>query len=112
MLMSSTRGSDGAGSSNERHHGAELLAQLGERWKIARDADRLDELAHDLRLGVHGASADPDVLALEEPERLRLAHGGVGELQRGRRRLRYAHGVSRPMPGIIAVFIGAASRAV
>ena len=90
ILMSSIRASAGAGSSMMRDHGAELLPQLGQRRIVAGHADRLDELAHDLRLRVHGARAPADPVAVEEPEGVLLAHRDVRQLQR-RGRLLVAH---------------------
>src|SRR5438876_12281140 len=48
---------------HEADHRAELLAQLRQGWKVAGDADRLDELAHDLGLGIHRAAMVTDLAA-------------------------------------------------
>jgi len=70
------------GDIHQRHHGAELRAQLRQRGKIARHADGLDELTHDLSLGVHRAAPQADAVAVEKAQRILLAHRRVRQLQR------------------------------
>src|SRR5438132_2886999 len=78
------------GPVHQRHHHAELLAQLGQRRKEPRHADRFDEFADDLRLRIHRAAADPNAMTVEEAQRVFLAHRRMGHVQRRMR----AHGRS------------------
>ena len=80
---------------HQRHHRAQLLAQLGQRRKVARHADGFDELPHDLGLGIHRAAPPADPVTVEQAQRVLLAQRGVRQLQH-RGRLLVAH--ARPPP--------------